>query len=465
MGNKDIALKIVNAALRNVKEKLYCLTYAVDILIPTETEIEMCGLGTDGRKLYYNSQSIIDIYKMGQGKYIEYSILHILLHGILGHFALAGQYSRKKLCWRVLDVQVEQILDAIGIKNPRVYTVRPSWYETIDMSLYNASLHDKKLAKRVLEIGKQRKVDDHSIWWDRESNLINYLSDKNADGSGFGDGNGDGKSENYSEVVADKWEKAREYLIGKSVEGEDNRSKVLEILKRMGQQDDKSNFGFQPNDEEQYVKAEGKEYSFSEVFSEFMQYTVTSKEQPDYLDRMLYEYGLEMYGDVPLVEPLEEADERKLNNLVIAIDTSGSCTEYVGYFLTQLIGIFKEISVHYSFEHIYLIQCDASIKNVCEFEEIEELGQIEDSMRMYGFGGTDFRPVFRWIENKITNEEQKADCLLYFSDTYGSFPKEEPDYPTFFVTPQKYDLDNKDIPGWVRKTTIDIGENEKLRIY
>ena len=53
--------------------------------------------------------------------------------------------------------------------------------------------------------------------------------------------------------------------------------------------------------------------------------------------------------------PLEEMEEVRLGNLVVAIDTSGSCEEFVGSFLAQLISIFKEIGTNFHFEKIYFL--------------------------------------------------------------------------------------------------------------
>ena len=46
-----------------------------------------------------------------------------------------------------------------------------------------------------------------------------------------------------------------------------------------------------------------------------------------------------------------------------------------------------------------------------------------------GGGGTDFRPVFDWV-----NQNQlRPDLLIYFTDAEGKFPQLEPDYPTLWL--------------------------------
>lgn len=57
-------------------------------------------------------------------------------------------------------------------------------------------------------------------------------------------------------------------------------------------------------------------------------------------DYLPYLMGLARYGNLPLLEPLEYTDARKLEKLVIAIDTSGSCSRpVVQRFLEETYGV------------------------------------------------------------------------------------------------------------------------------
>ena len=52
---------------------------------------------------------------------------------------------------------------------------------------------------------------------------------------------------------------------------------------------------------------------------------------------------MEHYGNIPLIEPLEYKEVNRLEELVIAIDTSGSCSgETVQRFLGETYGILSE---------------------------------------------------------------------------------------------------------------------------
>lgn len=100
--------------------------------------------------------------------------------------------------------------------------------------------------------------------------------------------------------------------------------------------------------------------------------------------------------------------------IVVAIDTSASIDDdLLKLFLAELYEI-MQVFTHYVIE---LIECDAAIQNIQRLTPMEPL---EPTLK--GGGGTDFRPVFDYVENM--NEDFKF--LIYFTDGKGSFPKYEP---------------------------------------
>ena len=49
--------------------------------------------------------------------------------------------------------------------------------------------------------------------------------------------------------------------------------------------------------------------------------------------------------------------------------------------------------------------------------------------KIVGGGGTDFRPVFEWVDRQGIQPE----LLLYFTDAEGEFPKEPPPFPVVWL--------------------------------
>ena len=107
--------------------------------------------------------------------------------------------------------------------------------------------------------------------------------------------------------------------------------------------------------------------------------------------------------------------------LTIAIDSSGSVDETL---LSAFMSEVEAILIHFPSYIIDLIVCDAKIQAYRQVVSGERL-----EVKLKGGGGTDFRPVFELIEREL----EAPSLLLYFSDTKGSFPKEEPFYEVLWV--------------------------------
>ena len=77
----------------------------------------------------------------------------------------------------------------------------------------------------------------------------------------------------------------------------------------------------------------------------------------------------------------------------------------------------------------YVIHCDNKINKVEHFED----GYFPEKLDPVGGGGTDFRPVFNWIEEEAIDPA----CLIYFTDCEGTYPDEEPPYPVIWLCSKK----------------------------
>jgi len=115
-------------------------------------------------------------------------------------------------------------------------------------------------------------------------------------------------------------------------------------------------------------------------------------------------------------------------DLVVAVDTSGSIRESeIGQFFSEINAIKGQVRAR-----IALLCCDADIdeESPVFFEAWDE---FKFEGRVKGGGGTDFRPVFRWIDQ----QDMKPDTLVYFTDACGEFPEREPPYPTVWLVKGK----------------------------
>ena len=96
-----------------------------------------------------------------------------------------------------------------------------------------------------------------------------------------------------------------------------------------------------------------------------------------------------------------------------------------------------------------------------EFGRITNLDEIEEYTEQFsvsGGYGTDFRPVFSYVEKlRNSGELKNLKGLMYFTDGYGEYPKKPTDYQTVFVfygddTPQKtFSGEPIKVPDWAVK--------------
>ena len=63
----------------------------------------------------------------------------------------------------------------------------------------------------------------------------------------------------------------------------------------------------------------------------------------DSFDPIYYNLGLELYGNMPLIEPLETKEMKKIEDFVIVLDTSMSCNgSLIRRFLEETYSVLSE---------------------------------------------------------------------------------------------------------------------------
>lgn len=129
-------------------------------------------------------------------------------------------------------------------------------------------------------------------------------------------------------------------------------------------------------------------------------------------------------GDPAIFPSLRSAQ----TELVVALDTSGSIHEdELNEFVSEIDAIKGQIRAR-----ITLLACDSKLADACpwEYEPWEEFVLPKE---IHGGGGTDFVPVFDWV-----NERDRApDLLIYFTDAEGGFPSVMPNYPVLWLVKGK----------------------------
>lgn len=203
--------------------------------------------------------------------------------------------------------------------------------------------------------------------------------------------------------------------------------------------------------------ANRKRHDYSDFLRRFMTVTEETILNHDEFDYIYYTYGLHLYDDIPLIEPLEYKEVPRIRSFVIAIDTSESVrAELVKQFVEHTFAIMKEYESFTTDIDIRIIQCDSKVQADMKIRDLRDIDSMMENFTIRGFGGTDFRPTFDYIQT-LRGRGQLDDMkgLIYFTDGLGSFPESPPDYEVAFVFIDKGKDDLPPVPPWACKVVIE----------
>lgn len=446
------AEKIIKRALVEIKCSEPLFASAVAVFRPCEVPV-VIPISTDGENLFYNADWIQETYEKRGMKAIRTCILHIMMHCILGHLAEEDSYGCQEGKWLFMDREVGLYMKEFG------FLEKTSWTKelvevlrlcneiagkTVSHRSYYKVQRNKKFQKRARSYYRILKTDEHACW-EIEHAKVGMMEDDSilAYQKLM---SGDGMSLFRRREVTKKWEEIREMMEGG----------ILQNGKK---------FGFEKGTSQFAAKKEGqKPIDFRVWLRRFFEQNVIQQEDDDMFDHAWYQYGLSMYGDVPLVEPQEE-ERRKISGgtIFVALDTSGSCAgEIMSFFLTELEALWKEFVTMSEEGEMYLLQCDCEIHKEQRFRSGDIF--VVEHLALRGNGGTSFQPVFRRIEEICRQNRVTPKLLVYLTDGYGDYPKEKPDYPVLFVMPDMppaggnplFHLEACDdnMPEWIEKAVI-----------
>ena len=206
-----------------------------------------------------------------------------------------------------------------------------------------------------------------------------------------------------------------------------------------------------------FLHLEHKNYTpFQDFLRKFSVDREELKTDPESFDYGYYCFGLSQYGNMPLIEENEYRESRKIPELVIAIDTSYSTKgEMVKRFLEETLAILQNKEAFFSKCRVHIVECDDRIRKDILVENAEEMEHYRQKFEVSGGYGTDFRPVFHYIEDlRKKGELKELKALLYFTDGRGRYPKYAPGYTAAFVFPKGEDIDDENAPFWAMKLYI-----------
>ena len=416
---------------------------------------------TDGEHIYYNPEWIVKRYEESE-KLPEHDLLHQIMHCIYRHAFVFPTVNRE--LWNIAsDMANESVLADLD-KNIPISIKKRNILD--DLKKQTGLLSAERLLQYFEEMDEADKhhieewkelfsdTDDHSAWYEQkfkrgkkgQSGLAGKGGEPKFNKGNGGDASEDEESGNDSDIerrkkLSDKWKDISEHV----------QKDIEDFSKKQGTGAGSLVQGIKDLNRERY--------NYEEFLKKFTTLQEVMKLDMDEFDYNFYAHGLEMYENVALIEPLEYKDEHKLREFVIAIDTSGSVQgELVQKFLTKTYNIMMSNTIGHNL-NIWIIQCDADIQEAVQITSKEDFERYISTMELKGFGGTDFRPVFEFVNDQI-NKKVFTDLkgLIYFTDGYGTFPKMKQEYDTVFVFVNECNDPNfepPEVPPWSMKMVLD----------
>lgn len=433
MGSEERRKALAEEALKLVRfrlqKKLPVLGAAFSV---TGSEWTEKASGTDAEMLYWNADETLELFRVGMEK-LERRYLHMILHGMYLH-RFRKHDCPERIWWLACDLMTEYRIDRMhvpGFDWP-IPADRSRWYRKIREN--GAAFAERALAgwllgqeANVLPELEQLFLRDSHEWWRDEAVLEEAGKRERAE-----------KTRRASEAVH-RWRT------------------VFEQIEMRQEEHRRQAGGSAGSRTEQIVLQKEQGYDYRQFLKQFAVRQEELSLDMDSFDYIPYDYSRRMYERLVFLEPLEYRERKKLQEFVIAIDTSGSCSgEIVRRFLTETWEIFQEKENFFRDMRIHLIQCDCLIQeHVCVTCE-EEWKDYLEHMSVKGHGDTDFTPVFRLVDRMIKEGEVKhLKGLLYFTDGDGIYPEQKPDYDTAFVFLNE-ELRRGGAPYWALTLTLDI---------
>ena len=465
----DFGNRILNEARTELYIHLRFMARALDSLGYT-MDLATQSMGTDARTIHYNPNFVFALFLESPQK-LDRLYLHILLHCIFRHMFSSDQYEDPALWDLAADIQVESVLDSMDydIINRPAYPFREEWYERLRAECRVLSAeriyHYFHLNKPDLDTLQQLTLEfhkcDHQFWKRMEDGEKNsgdapeipedLLNDTQTPPDAKPDPdtppkNGTGALAQVDEAALDEqWKDTAERL-----------------------QTELTTFGAEASDETgslAWVLA--AQYRQETDFRDFLEKLTVLREvthvDPDSFDYGYYNYGMEVYGNMPLIEENEFREERRISDLVIAIDTSASTEQgQVQRFLDETAAILRRRTNFFQRIRVHLILCDDRVQEDIVLTKPEEIEDYAAHFEMKGGYGTDFRPVFQYVEElRAQDALPELRGLMYFTDGHGPYPTKPTDYQTAFVFDPWADIDDQAAPDWALKLYLKDTDTRK----
>ena len=418
-------VEICKEILSDSRNELYLNMRFLDVALHSlrpEPSMELGRTATDGEVLKYNPEFLMDQYRLGNTQ-VNRGYLHSILHCLLGHVWNPRGRANLQLWNLACDIAVESVIDSLPyrcLRNPSK-PYRRAVYQGLEKKvpvlngegIFYLLEHTEADSRTIARLIQEFTVDDHFLWQEESESPRMSMEQQN------------------------QWKDIREKM-----------ETELTTFSKEAAEDSKGLCS--------QLHVENRErYDYRTFLKKFCVLKEEMQIDMDSFDYIFYHYGMELYGNMPLIEHLETREVQKIEDFVIVIDTSMSCKEVlVQKFLEETYSILSQSESFCRKFCVHIIQCDERVQSDVVIENRKQLQEYMKAFKVQGMGGTDFRPAFAYVGTLLARKAfHKLRGLIYFTDGYGTFPLKKPPYDTAFVFFREDYLD-VDVPPWAIKLII-----------
>jgi len=381
--------KLTKAKAKLMLEHPYFGTIASSI--PLEKNNEILTFTSDGLKMRYNSE-YLDRLSVEE---VEFVMANGAMHSVLKHHERLN--GRTKWLWQTAT---DYVVNAMLVKNG-MHLPEYAYFEEKFDGLYVEEVYEMLRAEMIDNSDYSREQETQQVTDSDETGVENlhmqkeHTPDMNAQDT-LEEEHADDKDESSFKPDTDELsEEMKEHL-----------EQIFQKSKRQGNL---------PKDLEMVIP---EYFSHKVDWREFLYGYIATHAKTSYTftpPNMKF-----LYRGIYL--PSMSSD---LLRVIVAVDTSGSVDEAL---LATFLGEVNSMMQQYPNYEINLITADAKVQSHRIYLPGEAL-----EYEISGRGGTDFRPVFTFIDQNI----DYPTLLLYFTDGQGNFPEYTPSYDVLWVMPEE----------------------------
>lgn len=416
---REYALKILLLAKDTITVRFRFFDKALQKLKLKESP-GLMGYQTDGEYLYYDPMTLLYDYK-DEPNFAIRLYLHMMLHGVFLH---AYRYDKAdENFWNIAsDIAVENTILEMELEGTSM--MRDDEERTIINRLkkWVPVISADKLYREFAVGGISRESEE------RYKRI--FAMDRHRPRASY-------KDEPETFLTQEDWEKIAERVKAEldsfSDKGKNGES-ISENLK----------------------EATKTRYDYDAILRRFAVEGEEILVNPDEFDLIFYTYGLKTYGKMPLIEPLEYTENKKVKEFVIVLDTSASCNgELVRKFLQKTYDILMSSGSFFKQVNIHILEADARVWEDVKITSADDFKALVKDFKLTGFGATDFRPAFNYVQELIDKKEfNNLKGLVYLTDGFGIYPEKAPGYDVIFAF-MGDDKMRPNLPSWAIKVILE----------